>query len=249
MEPGIDSVGVSSNKVWWVLVLFTGPPCVFMCACPGVTLILIDFLLGCWMHRWTFSKDFCPSNTLFQHQCGLSEKDQRTWNKACHMIHPGLFGCVNLSTQQVSVWWSSQIGLCFCKGMEPRSEFKLWKFEEKLLMHLKSQHLRLKFLCLVFSEPSGPRRIPLRGPPMILFSVVCICWFDNPVILPSEGDSGSANTQQRGELLDCDGAHCSSQTMSSLWCLWCLAGRGKFLQSVLEPPNPSVYPPFLPPLN
>lgn len=119
MEPGIDSVGVSSNKVWWVLVLFTGPPCVFMCACPGVTLILIDFLLGCWMHRWTFSKDFCPSNTLFQHQCGLSEKDQRRWNKACHMIHPGLFGCVNLSTQRASVWWSSQIGLCFCRGWSP----------------------------------------------------------------------------------------------------------------------------------
>lgn len=104
----------------------------------------------------------------------------------------------------------------FLQRMEPRSEFKLWKFEEKLLMRLKIQHLRLKFLCLVFSEPTGPRRIPLRGPPMILFSVVCICWFDNPVILPSEGDSGSANTQQHGKLLDCDGAHCSSQTMSSL---------------------------------
>lgn len=115
----------------------------------------------------------------------------------------------------------------------------------KLLKQLKERilHLGLKFLCLMFSEPSAPLRIPLRGPPMILFSAVCICWFDNPVILPSEGDSGSTNTQQRGELLDCDGAHCSSQTMSSLWCLWCMAGRGKFLQSVLKPPNPSVYPP------
>lgn len=80
----------------------------------------------------------------------------------------------------------------------------------------KILHLGPKFLCLMFSEPSAPLRIPLGGPPMILFSAVCICWFDNPVILPSEGDSGSTNTQQRGELLDCDGAHCSSQTMSSL---------------------------------
>lgn len=38
--------------------------------------------------------------------------------------------------------------------------------------------------------------IPLRGLRMILFSAVCICWFDNPVIPASEGDSGSANTQQ-----------------------------------------------------
>lgn len=201
------------------MVLFTGAPWVFMCACPGVALILIDFLLGCWMHRWTFSKDFCPSNALFQHQRSLSVKDQRTWNmKACPMTHPGLFGCVNLSTAGLSLMvipdWP--FFFFFLQRAEPRSEFKLWKFEEKLLMHLKIQHLRLKFLCLVFSEPSGPRRIPLRGPPMILFSVVCICWFDNPVILPSEGDCGSANTQQCGRLLDCDGAHCSSQTMSSL---------------------------------
>lgn len=104
MEPEIDSAGVSSNKVWWVLVLFTGAPWVFMCACPGVALILIDFLLGCWMHRWTFSKDFCPSNALFQHQRSLSVKDQRTWNmKACPMTHPGLFGCVNLSTAGLSL--------------------------------------------------------------------------------------------------------------------------------------------------
>lgn len=55
------------------------------------------------------------------------------------------------------------------------------------------------FLCLMLSvrllQP-GPLRIPLWGLRMILFSAVCICWFDNPVILPSQGDSGSANTQQ-----------------------------------------------------
>lgn len=55
------------------------------------------------------------------------------------------------------------------------------------------------FLCLMLSvrlfQP-GPRRIPLWGLRMILFSAVCICWFDNPVISPSQGDSGSANTQQ-----------------------------------------------------
>lgn len=122
MEPEIDSAGVSSNKVWWVLVLFTGAPWVFMCACPGVALILIDFLLGCWMHRWTFSKDFCPSNALFQHQRSLSVKDQRTWNmKACPMTHPGLFGCVNLSTAGLSLMvipdWP--FFFFFCRGRSP----------------------------------------------------------------------------------------------------------------------------------
>lgn len=156
--------------------------------------------------------------------------------------------CENLKTQHILVWWLSQIEPEFFA--EPKTEVDSnFAIEEKLLKQLKKKilHLGLKFLCLTFSEPSAPLRIPLGGPPMILFSAVCICWFDNPVILPSEGDSGSTNTQQRGELLDCDGAHCSSQTMSSLWCLWCMAGRGKFLQSVLEPPNPSVYPPCLSP--
>lgn len=93
----------------------------FMCACPGVALILIDFLLGCWMHRWTFSKDFCPSNALFQHQRSLSVKDQRTWNmKACPMTHPGLFGCVNLSTAGLSLMvipdWPF---FFFCRGRSP----------------------------------------------------------------------------------------------------------------------------------
>lgn len=55
------------------------------------------------------------------------------------------------------------------------------------------------FHCLMLSVrllQTGPLRIPLWGLWMILFSAVCICWFDNPVIPPSEGDSGSANTQQ-----------------------------------------------------
>lgn len=76
------------------------------------------------------------------------------------------------------------------------------------------------------SEQTGPR----GDPP---FAVVCICRLDNPVIPPSEGDSGEHKHAPAHEPLDCDGTHCSSQTMSSLWCLWCLASRGNFFLLLL----------------
>lgn len=76
-------------------------------------------------------------------------------------------------------------------------------FEHGLLNYAfkKNTAEQQKYLLSLFdvicaSLTDGSQRIPLRGLPMILFSAVCICWFDNPVISPSEGDSGSANTQQ-----------------------------------------------------
>lgn len=202
MELGIDPAGVSSNKVWWVLLLFTGPPCVFMCVCPSVNSdpywfsvldAQVDLLQGFLLLKCTISR---PAWPLWD-----GPKNMR----ACHMMHPDVWVCEPVGTASLSLMlisdWTFIFG-GFCKGRSPEMNSNFGNLngekKKKLLLHLKIQHLRLKFLCLFFLKPRGPRRIPLRGPPMILFSVVCICWFDNPVILPSEGDSGSANKQQRG---------------------------------------------------
>lgn len=72
--------------MWSVLVLFTGPVrCVFVRVCSAITMIVIDFLFGCWMPTWTFSKDFCLSDELFQHysNCLCNQnpvENQNLWN-------------------------------------------------------------------------------------------------------------------------------------------------------------------------
>ena len=98
---------------------------------------------------------------------------------------------------------------------------------------LEQRCLLSLFDVICASLTDGPLRLPLRGPPMILFSAVCICCFDNPVIPPSQGDSGSANTQQHTNSWTVTAAivphkQCLHFDVCDAW-----PAEGSFFQSVL----------------
>lgn len=85
---------------------------------------------------------------------------------------------------------------------------------------------RPDFLCLIFPPQTG-----LGGfPPPRFYRWYCSLQFASAglIIQWFRRQRGILGVQITHKLLDCDGNHCSSQTMSSLWCPWCLAGRGKF---------------------
>ena len=71
---------ISVSFVHWTCLL-----CICTCVCSAITMIVIDFLFGCWMPTWTFSKDFCLSDELFQYYsnrlCNQNPVETRNlWN-------------------------------------------------------------------------------------------------------------------------------------------------------------------------
>lgn len=90
---------------------------------------------------------------------------------------------------------------------------------------------RPDFLCLYPPPPpaDGPRRIA----PAEVYRWYCSLQFASAGLIIQWfcRQRGILGVQITHKLLDCDGNHCSSQTMSSLWCPWCLAGWGKFFFS------------------